>query len=91
MLFANTQHDPTLFGQVASLLDNQLAHLETLPLDDAEAASILRCRISLSDMLYKLTRQLYGDEKAEPKHQANIKAKELFTALKTRWKQWLIN
>lgn len=91
MLYSNLRYEPALFGKVIHLLEKRLTSLESLPLDDAGAAGLLRCRIFLGEELSKIAGQLNQEEEARENEESHATAMELYTHLKKRWKQWLIN
>jgi len=90
-LFNSFQSDAELFRKAIALLENQLAHLETLPVQGPQAASLLYCRYSLSDMLYQLTSYLKQDSLAQKHLASKQQAAQLTKQLKKRWQQTMIN
>jgi hypothetical protein len=90
MLFTHTQGMEELFGQISALMEEQLMHLESMPLDNADAGRILECRDYIAESLANLAGHMNRPDIKEKRIQSQLAAKQLWSGIVKRWKPLII-
>ncbi|MBN2444251.1 MAG: hypothetical protein JXJ04_23015 [Spirochaetales bacterium] len=91
MLYTNTGSNRTLFEKVIRLMEEQLVRMEGMSPEGIDAVALLQCRIYIADSLAKLASQANRLDIAEEKKNSCQKAKQLLSALFSRWKLIFLN
>lgn len=91
MLFTNSQGNAMLFKQVTGLLEQQLVRLEGMSLEGADAVTLLQCRMYIASSLAKLASQVNRWDIAEEKNKSYLQARQILTALYSKWKHVIVN
>ena len=91
MLFTHTQGSEELFGEVVTLLEEQLSRLEGMPLDNADAGDILECRAYIAESLANLAAYMKNPRLEDKRRKSMQEARQLWSVIAGRWKPLISN
>lgn len=91
MLFTHTQGSEELFRNITALIEEQLVHLESIPLDNADAGMIMECRMYIAESLSNLAGYMNRPDIKEKRNQSQLAAKQLWSGITGKWKPLITN